>query len=54
MGLARSVDEILDAISYEKGASIIHMLQSFLGADIFQVHNKLVGFYWLSILLCLF
>lgn len=37
MGIARSVDEIFDAISYQKGASIIRMLQSFLGAEIFQV-----------------
>ncbi|XP_068647529.1 aminopeptidase M1-like [Aristolochia californica] len=33
---ARAVDEIFDAISYNKGASMIRMLQDYLGADIFQ------------------
>jgi hypothetical protein len=31
------IDEIFDAISYRKGASVIRMLQSYLGAEIFQV-----------------
>jgi puromycin-sensitive aminopeptidase len=31
------IDEIFDAISYRKGASVIRMLQNYLGADIFQV-----------------
>ncbi|GAB4854485.1 AP-1 complex subunit mu-1-Iike [Ancistrocladus abbreviatus] len=30
------IDEIFDAISYRKGASIIRMLQSYLGAECFQ------------------
>ncbi|GJN19347.1 hypothetical protein PR202_gb06614 [Eleusine coracana subsp. coracana] len=30
------IDEIFDAISYRKGASVIRMLQSYLGAEIFQ------------------
>ncbi|KAK7840055.1 aminopeptidase m1 [Quercus suber] len=33
---AREIDEIFDAISYKKGASIIRMLQSYLGAECFQ------------------
>ena len=31
------IDEIFDAISYRKGAAVIRMLQSYLGAEIFQV-----------------
>jgi hypothetical protein len=34
---ASEVDEIFDAISYDKGASFIRMLQSYLGTDRFQV-----------------
>nr|POF16052.1 aminopeptidase m1-a [Quercus suber] len=33
---AREIDEIFDAISYKKGASVIRMLQSYLGAECFQ------------------
>lgn len=33
---ANEIDEIFDAISYRKGASVIRMLQSYLGADVFQ------------------
>ncbi|KAL9230405.1 hypothetical protein vseg_005764 [Gypsophila vaccaria] len=33
---ASEIDEIFDAISYRKGASVIRMLQSYLGADTFQ------------------
>ncbi|XP_022982337.1 aminopeptidase M1 [Cucurbita maxima] len=33
---ASEVDEIFDAISYRKGASVIRMLQSYLGAECFQ------------------
>ncbi|KAK9101455.1 hypothetical protein Scep_024885 [Stephania cephalantha] len=33
---AREIDEIFDAISYRKGASVIRMLQSYLGPAIFQ------------------
>ncbi|ONI33136.1 hypothetical protein PRUPE_1G407900 [Prunus persica] len=33
---AAEVDEIFDAISYRKGASVIRMLQSYLGAEVFQ------------------
>lgn len=33
---ASEVDEIFDAISYRKGASIIRMLQSYLGPECFQ------------------
>ncbi|KAK7311962.1 hypothetical protein RJT34_10461 [Clitoria ternatea] len=33
---AQEIDEIFDAISYRKGASVIRMLQSYLGADCFQ------------------
>lgn len=36
VGHAREIDEIFDAISYNKGASIIRMLQSYLGAEVFQ------------------
>ncbi|KAL0013197.1 hypothetical protein SO802_000266 [Lithocarpus litseifolius] len=32
----REIDEIFDAISYQKGASVIRMLQSYLGAECFQ------------------
>lgn len=31
------IDEIFDAISYRKGAAVIRMLQSYLGAETFQV-----------------
>lgn len=34
---ASEIDEIFDAISYRKGASVIRMLQSYLGAECFQV-----------------
>lgn len=34
---ACEIDEIFDAISYRKGASVIRMLQSYLGAECFQV-----------------
>lgn len=34
---AAEIDEIFDAISYRKGASVIRMLQSYLGAECFQV-----------------
>lgn len=37
VGHAREIDEIFDAISYNKGASIIRMLQTYLGAEVFQV-----------------
>ncbi|XP_050216793.1 aminopeptidase M1 [Mercurialis annua] len=33
---ASEIDEIFDAISYRKGASVIRMLQSYLGAESFQ------------------
>ncbi|KAL6599309.1 hypothetical protein ACP70R_045803 [Stipagrostis hirtigluma subsp. patula] len=33
---ASEVDEIFDAISYDKGASVIRMLQNYLGAERFQ------------------
>jgi aminopeptidase N len=31
------IDAIFDSISYDKGASVIRMLQSYLGAECFQV-----------------
>ncbi|KAF2304321.1 hypothetical protein GH714_029893 [Hevea brasiliensis] len=34
---ASEIDEIFDAISYRKGASVIRMLQSYPGAECFQV-----------------
>lgn len=37
VGHVREIDEIFDAISYKKGAAIIRMLQTYLGADQFQV-----------------
>ena len=43
---ASEVDEIFDAISYDKGASVIRMLQNYLGADRFQVW---IGSPWNSI-----
>ena len=36
---AGEIDEIFDAISYRKGASVIRMLQNYLGADCFQVNT---------------
>ncbi|TVU09291.1 hypothetical protein EJB05_42754 [Eragrostis curvula] len=33
---ASEIDEIFDAISYDKGASVIRMLQNYLGAERFQ------------------
>jgi len=32
----RSLDEIFDAISYAKGASVIHMMHHYLGAEAFR------------------
>ncbi|XP_022732460.1 aminopeptidase M1-like isoform X2 [Durio zibethinus] len=37
---AAEIDEIFDAISYKKGASVIRMLQSYLGAECFQITYK--------------
>jgi len=34
---ASEIDAIFDSISYDKGASVIRMLQSHLGAERFQV-----------------
>ena len=34
---ASEIDAIFDSISYDKGASVIRMLQSYLGAERFQV-----------------
>ncbi len=34
---ASEIDSIFDSISYDKGASVIRMLQSYLGAERFQV-----------------
>jgi aminopeptidase N len=36
---ASEIDAIFDSISYDKGASVIRMLQSYLGADRFQVKS---------------
>ncbi|OVA04489.1 Peptidase M1 [Macleaya cordata] len=36
IGHASEIDEIFDAISYRKGASVIRMLQSYLGPESFQ------------------
>ncbi|KAJ4952677.1 hypothetical protein NE237_029509 [Protea cynaroides] len=36
IGHAREIDEIFDSISYNKGASVIRMLQSYLGPESFQ------------------
>ncbi|KAF7800944.1 aminopeptidase M1 [Senna tora] len=33
---SHEIDEIFDAISYREGASVIRMLQSYLGAECFQ------------------
>lgn len=40
IGHASEIDEIFDAISYKKGASVIRMLQNYLGAEKFQVCNN--------------
>ncbi|XP_024180663.2 aminopeptidase M1 isoform X3 [Rosa chinensis] len=40
---ARSVLEIFDAISYEKGSAVIRMLQAYLGDDIFQTQFLSAG-----------
>lgn len=42
MGHVREIDEIFDAISYKKGASIICMLQTYLGAESFQVRSHIL------------
>lgn len=36
---ARTVNEIFDAISYEKGSAVIRMLQGYFGDDIIQVRK---------------
>lgn len=36
---ARSIIEVFDAVSYEKGSSVIRMLQGYLGDVTFQVTN---------------
>jgi len=43
---AKQADEVFDAISYCKGASIIRMLQTYLGSEIFRkaLHNYLKHF----------
>lgn len=38
---ASEVDEIFDSVSYNKGAAIIRMLQSYLGASPFQVRHNI-------------
>lgn len=38
---ANEIDAIFDSISYDKGASVIRMLQSYLGAESFQVGCQL-------------
>ncbi|BHF83798.1 hypothetical protein SprV_0902694500 [Sparganum proliferum] len=37
----REVEEIFDAVSYEKGASVIRMLNDYLGAEVFQAGLQL-------------
>ncbi|KAK9131304.1 hypothetical protein Sjap_011791 [Stephania japonica] len=45
IGHAHEIKEIFDAVTYQKGASIIRMLQSYLGAECFQIlgflHKKI-------------
>lgn len=45
---AGEIDEIFDAISYRKGASVIRMLQSYLGPESFQVCVPII--YYINIL----
>lgn len=47
---AAEVHEIFDSISYRKGASIIRMLQSYLGAECFQVGSLILFFFFHTIL----
>ncbi|KAL0000750.1 hypothetical protein SO802_014531 [Lithocarpus litseifolius] len=48
---AREIDEIGNAISYNKGASVIRMLQSYLGAECFQSSRKIaIGIFYLRVL----
>lgn len=42
---ADEIDEIFDAISYRKGASVIRMLQSYLGAECFQVGPLIFSYF---------
>ncbi|KAL6655886.1 hypothetical protein ACP70R_006712 [Stipagrostis hirtigluma subsp. patula] len=42
---ASEVDEIFDAISYDKGASVIRMLQNYLGAERFQTTENALASY---------
>lgn len=39
---ARSILEVFDSISYEKGSAVIRMLMDYLGYDIFQVGEFLL------------
>lgn len=41
---ARSVIEIFDAVSYEKGSAVIRMLQGYLGDKVFQVMPSMTRF----------
>lgn len=41
MGHPSEVDEIFDAISYSKGASVIRMLHDYIGDEV-KMHNAIV------------
>lgn len=43
---SREIDEIFDAISYRKGASVIRMLHNYLGAECFQVCNGSLPYFF--------
>lgn len=49
---ASEIQEIFDAISYKKGASVIRMLQNYIGAESFQVGDLIYSLYLYELRCC--
>lgn len=56
VGHPSEVDEIFDAISYSKGASVIRMLHNYIGDEVRPKKNKNLSIHffptWRSVLIC--